>query len=194
MPPLPHHAELDQPIRLADGIVILPPDETLEPEGEDTRPEGLALSSRYLKSLGESVKIEDDGEPILKETTRPSEPAAATTKDARIVQAESWLIEYRARKPAKAAAASLRAYHIWHHNADLDPGAIAKMLRNPPLQVSTVVNYVLEAIRLEKLPYDALRLQTEVLGFFPKEVLPSRYKPLASACRQATDAAATGKP
>lgn len=178
--------------------MIPPPDETLEPEGEDSRPEGLALSSRYLKSLGESIKIEEDGEPILPRPTS-SEPAAratATTKDARIVEAESWLADYRAaRKPrAAAAAASLRAYRIWHHNADLDPEAIARLLRNPPLQVSTVVNYILEAIRLEKLPYDAPRLQSEVLGLFPKQALPSRYKPLASACRQATGAATAGKP
>lgn len=196
-PPLPHHAELNRPIRLADGVVIPTADEIQDPGCDDSRPDGLALSARYLKSLGESIEIEADGEPILKETPKPSEPAENAPKDARIVAAENWLAEYRAtcksidvRRTVKAPAASLRAYHIWHHNADLDPQAIAKLLRNPPLQKSTVVNYILEAIRLEKLPYDAMRLQAEVFSLLPKEMLASRYKLLASACKQAIAAGA----
>jgi hypothetical protein len=173
--------------------VIPPPDENLEPEGNDTRPYGLALSSRYLKSLGESIKIEEDGEPILKETPRPSESAKQAPKDARIIVAESWLVEYRASKTPKAAAASLRAYRIWHCNEDLNPEAVAKLLRNPPLQTFTVANYILEAIRLDKLPYEATRLQAEVLSLFPKEMLPSRYKLLAGACKQVTGVATVGK-
>ena len=151
------------------------------------------------KSLGESIEIETDGEPILKETPKPSGPAKDAPKDARIVAAEIWLAEYRAncksidvRKTVKAPAASLRAYHIWHHNEGLDPHAIAKLLRTPPLQTSTVVNYILEAVRLEKLPYDPARLQAEVFSLLPKEMLASRYKVLASACRQAIGTAASG--
>jgi hypothetical protein len=180
--------------------VIPTPDENLEPEGEDAQPGGLALSQRYLKSLGESIEIEADGEPpILMDTQKPSEPAEDAPKDARIVAAETWLTEFRAHskrslKTVKAAPASLRAYHIWHYNEDLYPQAIAKLLRNPPLQTSTVVNYILEAIRVEKLPYDATRLHGEVLSLLPKEILgTSRYKLLVSACKHAINAEASAK-
>src|SRR2546430_11853938 len=43
---------------------------------------------------------------------------------------------------------------------------IAKMLRDPPLQTTTVVNYILESIRLEKLPYDKKRV-ADVLKHLP---------------------------
>lgn len=195
-PPLPHHAELNRPIRLADGVVIPSVDESLEPDGEDAVSCHLALSPRYLKSLGESIQIEENGEPILMETAKPSQPAKDAIKDARIIAAESWVLGYRVhsksiavRKTVKATAASLRAYHIWHYNRDLNPEAIARLLRNPPLQTLTVVNYILEAIRLEKLPYDAPRLQAEVLSLLPKEILgTSRYKSLTNACRHAIGA------
>ncbi|KAB5575686.1 hypothetical protein GE09DRAFT_600328 [Coniochaeta sp. 2T2.1] len=196
-PPLPYHAELNRPIRLPDGAVIPTADETAEPETEDPRAGGLALSPRYLKSLGASIKIEDDdGEPILKEGTRPlSPPKTGLALDPRVGAAVHWLAEYRGDtgKVVKAGNASLRAYHMWHHNPDLEPVAIAKLLRDPPLQTSTVVNYILEAIRLEKLPYDAYRLQDEVLSLIPKEMRASRYRLLVSQCKQAIAAAASEK-
>ncbi|KAB5563182.1 exonuclease [Coniochaeta sp. 2T2.1] len=196
-PPLPYHAELNRPIRLPDGAVIPTADETTETDTEDPRAGGLALSPRYLKSLGASIKIEDDdGEPILKEATRPlSPPKMGLPLDPRVGAAVQWLAEYRGDtgKVVKAGNASLRAYHMWHHNPDLDPGAIAKLLRDPPLQTSTVVNYILEATRLEKLPYDAHRLQDEVLSLIPKEMRASRYRLLVSQCKQAIAAAASDK-
>ncbi|KAJ9161204.1 3'-5' exonuclease [Coniochaeta hoffmannii] len=194
-PPLPHHAELNRPISLADGVIIPPPDETLEPEGEDVRAGALNLSRRYLNSLGDSIQIEEDGEPILKETPAlPPAPARDFPKDASIIVAEDWLQDYRGGNSiVKAFPGALRAYHMWHYNPDLNPEAIAKLLRNPPLQTATVVNYILEAIRLERLPYDAARLEHEVLSFFPKDALPPRYKHLASACKQVTGAATSGK-
>jgi hypothetical protein len=166
MPPLPLHAELNRPISLAYGVVIPPPDETLEPEGE---PILLPSNPPPDRSLGQSgIKVEEDAGP----------------RDARTVEAEEWLKEYQSRKAiCSAFPGSLRAYHIWHHNADLTPEAVAKLLRRPPLQTATVVNYILEAIRLEKLQYDPKRLGGEVLSFFPRGALPRRYKHLASSCK-----------
>jgi hypothetical protein len=174
--------------------VIATADENIEAEDDDKPSDGLKLSAKYLKSLGDSIEIETDGEPIITEASKPRKPAEATPKDARILAAESWVVEYRAsRQNVKAAAASLRAYHIWHHDTDLDPEGIAKLLRTPPLQTATVVNYILEAIRLEKLPYNAIRLQGEVLSLIPKEMLASRYQVLVKACKQAVAATASEK-
>jgi exonuclease 3'-5' domain-containing protein 2 len=50
-----------------------------------------------------------------------------------------------------------------------------------PLQTTTVVNYILEAARAEKLPFEKDRLRA-VLGELPKEVVAGRYKTLIRAC------------
>ncbi|KAL1863073.1 hypothetical protein VTK73DRAFT_6475 [Phialemonium thermophilum] len=205
-PPLPYHVELDLPIRLADGVIIPPSDEAAETvEAEDQDSQGPVLPARYLNSLGDSIRIEpdgEDGEPVLKETKpsklRRSTGQAVQPKDPRIAEAEAWLTEYRqsrgagARSPinksaaaAAATPASLRAYRIWHANRDLDPETIAGLLRQPPLQTATVANYILEAIRIEKLPFDATRLQKEVLCRVPPDIQSRRYKTLLKACQAA---------
>jgi hypothetical protein len=51
------------------------------------------------------------------------------------------------------------------------------------------VSYILDAIRLERMPYDATRLQSEVLSLIPKETVEKRYKTLAKACEVAIAAA-----
>jgi len=71
---------------------------------------------------------------------------------------------------------------LWHANHDLDPPALARLLRDPPLQTATVVCYILDAIRLGKLPYQKGRLRTEVLGLVPKQLLHLRYRSLVKAC------------
>ena len=43
----------------------------------------------------------------------------------------------------------------------------AALLRDPPLQNATVAGYVIEALRLEKLPYDKEELR-EVLVYVPE--------------------------
>jgi acid phosphatase family membrane protein YuiD len=54
-------------------------------------------------------------------------------------------------------------------------------LRDVPLQTTTVINYILEAARAEKLPFEKERLRA-VLGELPKEVVAARYKTLMKAC------------
>ena len=197
VPPLPRHAELNLPIRLADGADIPTSDDGLDPpDGEDDGKVGPVLSPRYLRSLGDSINIEPDGEdsePILQQTPkRRSSPTKSAPKDPITIDAEAWAVQYRLLRAnaARATMPSLRAYRIWHCNAQLDPEAIAKLLRDPPLQTATVVNYILEAIRLEKLPYDAARLQAEVLKLLPADVMARRYKPIFKACQEATQASA----
>jgi hypothetical protein len=163
----------------------------------DTTKDGPMLSARYLRSLGESIKIEADGddEPILTETPKPRKTVGANTtpKDPRISEAETWRAQYKESHGAsvRAAPSSLRAYRMWHCNPELNPEAIAKLLREPPLQTLTVANYVLEAVRLEKLPYDTSRLQAEVLDLLPKDIRNRRYKTLVKACEDAARATNT---
>jgi hypothetical protein len=45
----------------------------------------------------------------------------------------------------------------------------------------TVVNYVLESVRAEKLPFEQERLRS-VLAELPKEVANARYRTLSRAC------------
>lgn len=200
VPPLPHHANLNLPIRLADGVSISTSDEVSEAaEGEDGGKIGPRLTARYLKSIGGTINIEPDGEdsePILKDVAKPKSTTTSSQKgpkDPKIVDAEIWLTQYRQSHAGavRAAPASLRAYRIWYDNEDLDPGAIAELLRQPPLQKTTVVYYILEAIRLEKLPYRAARLQTEVLDLIPEVRQVNRYTSLVKACRKAVDDAST---
>jgi acid phosphatase family membrane protein YuiD len=75
----------------------------------------------------------------------------------------------------------LRCYFLWYHNPDLSLPDIAALLREIPLQTTTVVNYILEAARAEKLPFEKERLR-DVLGELPKEVVAGRYRTLSRAC------------
>jgi len=127
-----------------------------------------------------------------KEASPSTSTAAAKPKDDRIVAAETWLVKYSSsrsgwssggpKSPMRAAPAAMRAYHIWHSNTDLDVAAVAALLRDPPLQTSTVVGYILAAIKLERLPYRKDRLRDEVLALLPPEALMGRYKALCKAC------------
>ncbi|KAL8344622.1 hypothetical protein RB601_004912 [Gaeumannomyces tritici] len=87
------------------------------------------------------------------------------------------------RRP-RAPKAALRAYRVWLDNPDLDPPAVAALVRDPPLQPDAVLGYILEAVRAERLPYDRGRLCAEVLDRAPPSLL-SRYARLdreARAC------------
>ncbi|KAK3325858.1 exonuclease-like protein [Apodospora peruviana] len=195
-PPVPHFVEENKPISLADGIVLPTADEgsaeqeTDKPEGETTTT-GPVLSAKYLKSLGDTIKIENDdelsSEPIL---VKQPEPAPVQI-DNRVVEATAQAADYRAsRPPARTARASaalyqLRAYYLWHKNADLNPQQVAALLRDPPLQTMTVVNYILEAIRLEKLQYEKARMKAELLSLIPESILATpRYKTFVKGCEK----------
>lgn len=190
-PPLPYHAELNLPIRLADGVSIPTSDEageTAEAEVKGDAKIPAALSQEYLNSAGETIRVEAEGDEVEPQAFVPKTPKPRKVeqkpKDDRILAAEAWLKTHRAIPSAsknRATPAALRAYHIWHANDDLDPVGIAKLLRDPPLKTTTVVSYILEAIKLEKLPFNKIRLRSEVLNLLPKEILSLRYKTMLKA-------------
>ena len=148
-PPRPAHAELNLPIRLAEGVSIPAVDE-----------EHLAIPNEHVEETSPPHPAE-----VL---VKPSEPAVATSvaklvpTQPYVVLAGAWVSQYRSgiKPPAvvRASTPQLRAYALWHlHQQEIQE--IAKLLRDPPLQKSTVATYVLEAVRLQRLAYDIDRLR-----------------------------------
>nr|XP_036578439.1 3'-5' exonuclease [Colletotrichum truncatum]KAF6785682.1 3'-5' exonuclease [Colletotrichum truncatum] len=176
-PPRPHDAELNLPIRLADGVSI-------PTGGESTADiqQGSGATSTLPQSTAARVSmfagVDAEDESIAESLQKiPVVAPKKFQKDPRVTAADDQVAGYRASVSSlRAAPWNIRSYYIWKDNDDLNPEAIAKILREPPLQTMTVVNYILEAIRLEELPFDKERLKNEVLGLLPKEVLQGRYK------------------
>lgn len=160
-PPRPEHAELNLPIRLATGQTVEAyeePEEAAEKptsdEAEDPRGEPLpAPSIEEMAREFLDIAIEDGD---------ARKPSATATKPPEVLTADAWVAEYRTSRPAdartKATAAFLRAYSLWHHQ-EVEVGDAARLLRDPPLQVSTVCCYILEAVRIDKLPFEVERLR-----------------------------------
>ncbi|KOS19024.1 Exonuclease 3'-5' domain-containing protein 2 [Escovopsis weberi] len=93
--------------------------------------------------------------------TRRSSSAAA---DPRVLAADLKLEQYRSsRASVTTRPSSLRAYYLWADEDALTPESIASLLRDPPLQTSTVAKYILDAMSSEKLPFDAARARRELL-------------------------------
>ena len=155
-PPCPAYAELNLPIRLAHGVVIPVADE-----------EQAAIEDEGWKSTV-VVSQADFIDETPRSVSRKSVPKS-TMKPPQVVVAETWVCEYRAGvqppEVVRASASHLRAYALWHcHQESIED--IANLLRDPPLQRATVANYILEAVRLQKLTYDADRMR-DVLACLP---------------------------
>lgn len=198
-PPRPYYAELNQPIRLARGISV-EKDDTVDDTAEhdkDTAVAAPAPESPFLKSASETVHVEREGKdkpepktPIPKRANTPKSPRRLQSGDARVLAAEDQVISYQLRHSyVRATQANLRSYYIWHANQGLVPGEIAKILRDPPLKTNTVVGYILEAIRHEKLPFDAKRLRNEVLHHLPRDALEKKYPEIVRKVYEADTAA-----
>jgi hypothetical protein len=180
-PPLPYHAELNLPIRLGDGCEFTTDDE------EDVvgkLPSDRPLAKTSVEELSQdllSIKIEDNLPPT--ESTVP-QPALTRDKATEVITADTWVLEFRNSHSSnrevisrpRATPAQLRAYSLWHHQYIAVTSA-AQLLRDPPLKTTTVGGYILEAIRLEKLPYDAVRLK-EVLVMLGRDAMTGRYRAL----------------
>ncbi|KAI0124218.1 exonuclease [Xylariales sp. AK1849] len=170
-PPKPHHAELNLPIRLADGIdldtdaeeeVSEPPPEE---EADPTSPLTPAARKRQLKAYLKSVKesMADISKSITQTENILNSPPPAP-KDPRIEAAARWAAAFKVENQPSdvetrhgagyATSYELRAYHLWHTNKGLVPEDIAKILRTPPLKAMTVANYIWCAVKKEVLPVD----------------------------------------
>ncbi|TKA78539.1 hypothetical protein B0A49_01644 [Cryomyces minteri] len=154
-----------------------------DPLETDVEVEGTTASTTPGDSgLGEVSHAEDGGLASQIDTadtphaTNVSESESPSTnaevsipKPIEVQHAEAWLENWQASLPTdytpKASKAALRAYALWHHQS-LPVPRIASILRAPPLQLTTVATYILEAVRIERLPFDGPRIRE------PLDVLP----------------------
>ncbi|KAK6343996.1 hypothetical protein TWF696_007647 [Orbilia brochopaga] len=91
-------------------------------------------------------------------------------------EAYEWVKAYAKTVPGevlKATVADLRCYTMWH-NQSLDVEEVASKCRNPPLTDRYVSQKILEAIHLEKLPYNPRRL-SYVFKTAPKQGIGRYY-------------------
>ncbi|EGR53098.1 uncharacterized protein TRIREDRAFT_52956, partial [Trichoderma reesei QM6a] len=205
-PPRPHHAELRLPIPLPEPPVVeaqaSEDGSTVDPSTTSTdkttpisrrRPYKPRTARRRAQSLkasaselgaSETSVMGDAASESLEANLKPED-----TRDARIIEAEAQMKEYRSSKGNKleTTAARLRAYYIWHQNEDLCPSDIAALLRDPPLLTATVVGYVIDAIQAEKLPYPAIRMHKEIVSLIDL-TKPYMYK-YSTLVRECTEAA-----
>lgn len=199
-PPRPFFAELNLPIPSAEGVTEPSTDEgagTVEPEPEAAGAAMPPLPESLAEAIQDSLEAEPEigpksrvtagvkGTPRKQAASSPNTtkaPGTPKTQDARVAAADSWVAEYCASKGTIVAPArAIRAYRIWYEDKTLDPEGVAKLLREPPLKTNTVTNYILEAIRCEKLPFDKSRIRDEILSSLSKETLEGRYRGLAEA-------------
>ncbi|RYP05539.1 hypothetical protein DL764_003716 [Monosporascus ibericus] len=161
-PPMPYHAEFNLPIRLAEDVELDSNDEPAEASEEAL---ASTTSGNYVASVLESIKIEDVDPPEEKRKTRRTKATAKQPppeKHPLVEAAEDRAACYRNAHPdARASLAELKAYYLWHSH-DLTPKEVARLLRDPPLQESTVVGYILNALTREKLAYNRDKVKYEL--------------------------------
>ena len=119
-------------------------DESLDEPQQATEEEQQAPSSVGEPSTSTTTSAEPNKAPTKPRSAIPSSPAVTT--------ADSWAQTFRNALPAthnlKSKHATLRAYHLWHHQS-LECKDVAALLRDPPLSVMTVASYVLHAVSEE---------------------------------------------
>lgn len=160
-PPRPAHAELNLPIILANGKTVATYDEPDEPKDEKPIEDVSAHPADLEEMARDFLDIELEDSKINPSTTSKS-AARGSKKSPEITVAEAWVTDWRSKLPSgyksRAMPSQLRAYALWSELGKEVP-EVAQILRDPPLQVTTVANYILEAVRLEKLPFQEPRLE-----------------------------------
>ncbi|KAK7184741.1 3' -5' exonuclease helicase [Paraphaeosphaeria sporulosa] len=132
-----------------------------------------------LESPTEQVLIEEETPP----TFTPLIPADTTNHTPEYTLATTWAQNYltstipsptsTAPSRIRATVSSLRAYHIWYHQR-VPIDTIGTHLRDPPLAQSTVSNYIIQAISMEKLEYKDDEL-IYVMRTLPANLRVGRY-------------------
>ncbi|KAH0541917.1 hypothetical protein FGG08_003637 [Glutinoglossum americanum] len=171
-PPRPSPAELNLPIILPGRLVIQTYEDPIEDECIDNN---TVVEGASYKNTTMDIKAspEQGGS-----STACKIPVEIPEKPSQVLAAEQWAAEWRDSLPRsqipRTTKPYLRAYALWHHSG-MSVEDVANVLRDPPLQSSTVTNYILESIRLEKLPYDEIRIK-DVLKHIPESIAKIRYR------------------
>jgi len=164
-PPRPAHAELNLPIRQANGQDVATGDnipEILEDSDEDSD----QCSEISIEDLTNDIDTIALGEPSVHLDSKASLPSAGEAPSEKPVSlppsrelssANAWVAGYSQFAKPSAKPAELRAYALWQEQGFNIP-TVAKLLRVPPLQNTTVVNYIGKAISNEMLPYECARI------------------------------------
>ncbi|KAI9808126.1 MAG: hypothetical protein M1825_004583 [Sarcosagium campestre] len=173
-PPRPYHAELDMPIRLADGATI----PTLDEDNYDD------ISTLDVDEENDTSSIDTVASTLAAQHLSPTSPPPSSSSPDSLVQFAQAFAEARRALPPRyshpyprATVATLRAYYLWHEHG-LAPKEVAKRLRSPPLRETTVLTYIVEAIRLDDLDYDKVRLRHVMLALGDGARRVVRYKRL----------------
>ncbi|KAG4439359.1 hypothetical protein IFR05_005171 [Cadophora sp. M221] len=237
-PPLPYHAELNLPIRIAEGVEI-PSDaeaEEAEPEVEEraettttTKLQPKKLSKKELEAAAETVSLEDpeleyaltghspsdpstttSGPSLIRRIApqgpAPKTPALFSSYTSPIVHAAETLASCHLdsvhnlhpgrpnpHHPLHSSSTSsyhlrgrnLRTYFLWYENPGLSLEEVGALLRKPALSGRSVAVGILEAIRVDGMPFEKERLRA-VIGRWRmwgnKWVGNTRYGRLEEEC------------
>lgn len=193
-PPRPAHAELNLPIRQANGQDVASFDKTPEiPEDSDeysdecseisiedltTDIDTIALdkSSGHLDSKSSLIPTAPPAAPSVLASAgeASSEKSVSLPSSRELTSANAWVEGYCQTAKPSAKPAELRAYALWQEQG-FDVPTVAKLLRVPPLQNTTVVNYIGKAISNEMLPYERARV-SELQQYIGAYGLPNAFR------------------
>ena len=173
-PPRPAHAELNQALLVTDeqeGAMIDDFSEesddsfTSFSDPEDSVDETAALTCDLLNlNITNSTSRQPEGATKVKEI-RPSEGAiqetsappakSAVPRSRQLDEANEWAASYKITHPDgfQLSPAYLRTYHLWHYQ-QYDIDELVHILRDPPLRITTVIEYICEAVYRGPLPAD----------------------------------------
>lgn len=136
------------------------------------------LSSLDLAEANEASSAADESiVDVHKESSCAPEYGLAMTWAQNYAQSTIPLPNSTAPPRIRATVTHLRAYHLWYHQK-MSVDEIARLARDPPLSHSTVANYILQAVTLEKLEYEQDSLRG-LVGTLPPGMRNGRWKELA---------------
>ncbi|KAM3466763.1 hypothetical protein MY5147_008958 [Beauveria neobassiana] len=205
-PDRPRHAELRLPIPIPPTPVVSDVESDVDSDLESVKDSSSEFSDDSIEEtmlelamaesslIAESSSIAARPSPSAATATAAAAVTAAAqtqtqtpTRDARIVAAEAEMARLqasRARGRLLARPSALRTFYLWQANDDLAPADVARLLREPPLQTGTVIGYILDAIKAEKLAFPKERLRREVLSILHPTLAGGKYRAVVERCGQ----------
>ncbi|KAM3540711.1 hypothetical protein ARSEF1564_006393 [Beauveria bassiana] len=197
-PDRPRHAELRLPIPIPPTPVVSDVESDVDSDLESVKDSSSEFSDDSIEetmlelAMAESSLIAESSSIAARPSPSAATAAAQTqtqtpTRDARIVAAEAEMARLqasRARGRLLARPSALRTFYLWQANDDLAPADVARLLREPPLQTGTVIGYILDAIKAEKLAFPKERLRREVLSILHPTLAGGKYRAVVERCGQ----------